>query len=192
MSSVHALIRDEVATFISLHCLSARRVKRVVVRQASASASEWDAVDSPPLANRLLAKASPPRLQKRLLSVDHAVSSERQHRRTRSSAKSSTSRTELYILGAGLAAAVASGVIAYQIVGPYGDGPFGGGFRRISNPETGRSTLIHDFVYESERVRAVVNENTGRLSEFRLDSDGDGTQDTRAHLDLEGTAGGPC
>ena len=83
-------------------------------------------------------------------------------------------------------AAVASGIIAYQIVGPYGDGPFGGGFRRIPNPETGGSMLVHEFVYESEGVQAVVHENTGRLSELRLDADADGTQDTRAHL--EGTA----
>ena len=83
-------------------------------------------------------------------------------------------------------AAVASGVIAYQIVGPYGDGPFSGGFRRISDPETGRSTLVHDFVYESECVRAVVDENTGRFSEVRLDSDADGISETRAQL--EGSA----
>ena len=116
----------------------------------------------------------------------HAVSREHQHLRSRSSARGSTSRIELYILGAGLVAAVASGIIAYQIVGPYGDGPFGGGFRRIPNPETGGSMLVHEFVYESEGVQAVVHENTGRLSELRLDADADGTQDTRAHL--EGTA----
>ena len=114
------------------------------------------------------------------------MTSERQYLRSRSSAKASTSQTELYILGVGLVAAVASGVIAYQIVGPYGDGPFGGGFRRISNSDTGQATLVHDFIYESQRVRAVVDEHTGRLSELRLASDADGSEDTRAYL--EGTS----
>ena len=80
-------------------------------------------------------------------------------------------------------AALASGVITYRVVGPYGDGPFSGGFHRIPNPETGQSSMVYDFVYGSQPFRAVVDEGTGKMSELRFDTNADGAEDTRAHLD---------
>ena len=88
------------------------------------------------------------------------------------------------VLAAGLLAAAVSGVAAYRAVGPYGDGPFGAGFRRISPPAgAGRSTLVYDFEFGGETVRAVIDERTRRASEWRLDADGDGRPETRAHID---------
>ena len=52
-------------------------------------------------------------------------------------------------------AALASGVVTYRVVGPYGDGPFSGGFHRIPNPETGQSSMVYDFVYGSQPFRAA-------------------------------------
>ena len=95
---------------------------------------------------------------------------------------------EWLVLAAGLLAAAVSGVAAYRAVGPYGDGPFGAGFRRIPHPAGGgRSTLVHDFEFGGGTVRAVIDERTRRASELRLDADGDGRPDTRAHVD--GTTG---
>ena len=88
------------------------------------------------------------------------------------------------VLAAGLLAAAAAGVAAYRAVGPYGDGPFGAGFRRIPHPAGGgRSTLVHDFEFGSETVRAVIDERTRRASEWRIDADADGRPETRARVD---------
>ena len=88
------------------------------------------------------------------------------------------------MLAAGLLAAAASGVAAYRAVGPYGDGPFGAGFRRLPHPAGGgRSMLVHDFEFGGETVRAVIDERTRRASEWRLDADGDGRPETRARID---------
>ena len=111
------------------------------------------------------------------------MSGSRRNLPSRSAPQSTTTRTELLVLGASLIVAAASGIIAYQTVGPYGDGPFSGGFRSIPNPETGGSTLVYDLVVQSTPVLAVVDEKTRRLSELRLDSDGDGVDDTRGYLD---------
>ena len=89
-------------------------------------------------------------------------------------------------LGAGLLAAALSGVVAYSIVGPYGDGPFGAGYRRLPHPEGGGSILVHDAQHGALVVRTVVDERTRRMSELQLDADADGQVDTRAQVDPGG------
>ena len=87
------------------------------------------------------------------------------------------------LLGSGLLGAALSGVVAYRAVGPYGDGPFGAGYRRIPHPDGGRrTTLVHDFQYRGETVRIVIDEQTGRASEWSLDADGDGFPDTWSYV----------
>ena len=82
------------------------------------------------------------------------------------------------LLGLGLLAAAVSGLAAYRVVGPYGDGPFGAGFRRLPDPvDASRSILVHDFDYGGETVRVVINERTRRAAELRLGG-------TRTRLDL--------
>ena len=90
------------------------------------------------------------------------------------------------MLGAGLLAAAASGVVAYRLVGPYGDGPFGAGYRRLPDPAGGGSVLVHEASYGSRAVRTVVDERTRRMSELQVDADGDGAVDTRARVETDG------
>lgn len=86
------------------------------------------------------------------------------------------------VLGLSLLAAAVSGIAAYRVVGPYGDGPFGAGFRRLPDPaDANRSILVHDFDYGGETVRVVINERTRRAAELRLG--GDATDATRTRLD---------
>ena len=92
------------------------------------------------------------------------------------------------VLAAGLLAAAVSGLVAYRAVGPYGDGPFGAGFRRIPHPDGGgRSTLVHESELGGGTVRAVIDDRTRRALELRLDADDDGRAETRAWVD--GTTG---
>ena len=82
------------------------------------------------------------------------------------------------LLGLGLLAAVVAGLAAYRVVGPYGDGPFGAGYRRLPDPaDPGGSILVHDFEYAGETVRVVIDERTRRAAELRLGG-------TRTRLDL--------
>ena len=90
------------------------------------------------------------------------------------------------VLGLGIVGAVAAGHLAYRAVGPYGDGPFGAGYRRVLDVDSGRHILVYEFQTPSSPIRAVVNERTGRFEEFRYDSDGDGRTDQRLHVELEG------
>ena len=83
-------------------------------------------------------------------------------------ARPRSSRLESTILICGLLGAVLSGVAAWRAVGPFGDGPFGAGFRRIAGPETGRSILVHEFRAGAERIRTVVDERTGRISDVHV------------------------
>ena len=78
-----------------------------------------------------------------------------------------------------------SGVAAYRAIGPYGDGPFGGGFRRIASPDGRGSTLVRDFEHAGQTVRAVIDERSRRASELRFDLDADGLHETLAHIDPE-------
>lgn len=106
--------------------------------------------------------------------------------RRASSRISRRARAEWALLAAGLAAAAVSGAIAYLIVGPYGDGPFGAGYRRLADPAGGGAILVHEAVYGTHTVRTVVDERTRRMSELQLDADGDGVIDTRAHVEAGG------
>jgi hypothetical protein len=90
------------------------------------------------------------------------------------------------VLGAGFLAAAAAGVVAYRLVGPYGDGPFGAGYRRVPAPAGGVSVLVHEASYGSGAVRTVVDERTRRTLELQIDGDGDGAVDTRARVETDG------
>ena len=67
---------------------------------------------------------------------------------------------ERSILTVGFVAAVASGVVAYRVSGPYGE-------REAHDP----------------RVRRVVDPKTGRLQLLVYDADGDGHFDTWSYMD---------
>ena len=90
------------------------------------------------------------------------------------------------ILGLGLAGAALAGHLAYRAVGPYGDGPFGAGFRRVPEASTGRQILVYEFRTGPSPVQALVDERTGRFTELRHDSNGDGRTDQRLHIEVDG------
>ena len=77
----------------------------------------------------------------------------------------------------------AAGFVAYRAVGPYGDGPFGAGFRRIPGASRGETVLVHDSRRGPNLVRAVIEEGTGRVRELRLAPQGDLTDALRVELD---------
>jgi hypothetical protein len=81
-------------------------------------------------------------------------------------------KVELAIFASGLVLSVLAGVVAYRIVGPYGDGPFSIGVRRVIDPETGKSLLVHETHTDKGVIRRVIDERT--LKEIHLDVDGDG------------------
>lgn len=83
-------------------------------------------------------------------------------------------------MSVGLVASVVAGVVAYQIVGLYGDGPFSIGYHRIRDPETGKSLLVHESRTAAGVIRRVIDGRT--LTEVRLDVDADGIEHTRAHV----------
>lgn len=92
----------------------------------------------------------------------------------------------LVVLVLGLVGALAAGFAAYHKIGPYGDGPFGAGFRRIQDPATGRHLLWYEYPAAPSPVRALVDESTGRFTEMRYDSDADGHADQRVHVEEDG------
>lgn len=102
------------------------------------------------------------------------------HPRRSSPQRSTVSRVELIIISVGLVAALVAGVVAYQIVGLYGDGAFTIGYRRTRDPETGKSLLVHETRTRDGVVRRVIDGRT--LTEVQLDADGDGREDTWAHV----------
>ena len=87
------------------------------------------------------------------------------------------------VLIVGLSLSVAAGFAACRAVGPYGDGPFGAGFRRIRAASAGETILVHDSRTGADVVRAVINERTGRVRELRLAPGGDLTMAVRVSLD---------
>jgi len=98
-------------------------------------------------------------------------------------------RVTWFVLGAGLLGAAAAGVFACRVVGPYGDGPFGGGLRRIplAGDDRGRAELGYDVAYGTEGTAlAIVDRGTRRVREFRVDSDADGSTDMRVHVEPAG------
>ena len=103
------------------------------------------------------------------------------HQRHRdSAARRTVSKRELIIVSVGLVAAVVAGVVAYQVVGLYGDGPFGIGYRRLRDPETGKSLLVHESHSKDGVIRRVIDGIT--LTEVRLDVDAQGREHTRVHV----------
>ncbi len=102
----------------------------------------------------------------------------RRHRE--SAARLTASKVELIIVSVGLVVAAVAGVVAYQVVGLYGDGAFSSGYRRIRDPDTGKSLLVHESRTATGVIRRVIDDGT--LSEVRLDADTDGIEDTRVHV----------
>ena len=92
----------------------------------------------------------------------------------------------LAILGLGLVGAMAAGFAAYRLVGPYGDGPFGAGFRRIPDRVTGKPLLVFEYPTTTVPVQARVDERTGRFTELRYDSDADGHAEQRVYVEADG------
>ena len=90
------------------------------------------------------------------------------------------SKLEIVIFSVGLVAAAAAGVVAYDIVGLYGDGPFASGYHRIRDPETGKSLLVHESRTSTGVIQRVIE---GRnLKELGLDIDADDVAHTRVHV----------
>ena len=83
----------------------------------------------------------------------------------------------------GVLLSVAAGFAAYRTVGPYGDGPFGAGFRRIAAGSPQETVLVHDSRTGPDLVRAVIDERTGRVRELRLAPRGDFANAFRVELD---------
>jgi hypothetical protein len=103
------------------------------------------------------------------------------HRRHRpSAARFTASKLELMIVTIGLVIAVAAGVVAYQIVGLYGDGALTIGYRRVRDPVTGKSLLMHESHTKDGVIRRVIDGTT--LTEIRLDVDAQGHEHTRVHV----------
>lgn len=89
-------------------------------------------------------------------------------------------------LVAGLLASVAAGVATCRAVGPYGDGPFGAGFRRLPAADARATVLVHDSRAGRDIVRAVIDEGTGRVRELRLAPGGDFAAALRLHVEEDG------
>jgi len=89
--------------------------------------------------------------------------------------KGSLPDVETIIVAVGLLAAVIGGVIAYQAVGLYGDGPFSFGYRRTRDVVTGKSLLVHETRTSTGVIRRVIDERT--LKEVWIDADADGRQE---------------
>lgn len=98
------------------------------------------------------------------------------------------SKFEPALLTAGLLVSLAAGFAARRALGPYGDGPFGGGFRRIPAASPGETLLVHDSRSGVDTVRAVIDEATGRVAEVRLAPGGDFARALRVLLDEGGSA----
>jgi hypothetical protein len=89
---------------------------------------------------------------------------------------------EIAVVAIGIAVAGASGVMAYRVVGLYGDGPFAHGYHRERDPATGGSMLIQEFLTARGKVRRVIN-SANKVTELRIDADADGVEDSRLTLD---------
>lgn len=94
-------------------------------------------------------------------------------------------------LVAGLLASVAAGVGTCRAVGPYGDGPFGAGFRRLPAADGPGTVLVHDARAGPDVVRAVIDAGTGRVRELRLAPGGDFAAALRLHVEEDGSVRTP-
>ena len=102
----------------------------------------------------------------------------RRHRRPRERA----SKIDLAIFWGGLVAAAISGVIAYRVVGIYGDGPFSYGYHRITDPETGKSLLVHEsYGKDGQLIRRVIDDRTLKAVEMDVETGGG----TKEHITAE-------
>jgi hypothetical protein len=84
------------------------------------------------------------------------------------------------IFGVGLVASLVAGVVAYQVVGLYGDGAFSSGYHRIWDAETGKSLLVQELRTKTGVVRRVIDGTT--VKEVQLDVDAKGREHTIAHV----------
>ena len=94
---------------------------------------------------------------------------------------------EQTLLVVGVLLSVAAGFTLYRTVGPYGDGPFGAGFRRIPAASPEGTVLVHDSRTGRHVIRAVIEERTGRVRELRLAPSGDFAN--ALHVELDGHRG---
>ena len=94
-----------------------------------------------------------------------------------SSPRLPVSKVEIVIVCVGLVLSVVAGVVAYQIVGLYGDGAFTGGYRHVRDAETGKMQLVHESRTATGIVRRVIDGTT--LTEVQLDVDAGGLAHTR-------------
>ena len=111
-----------------------------------------------------------------------------------SHARATVPRIELVIVSVGLVAAVVASMVAYRIVGLYGDGAFSIGYHRMRDPETGKSLLVHETRTSMGVLRRVIDGQT--LKEIQLDPatpggertrvEVSGTQITRVDRDMDG------
>ena len=100
------------------------------------------------------------------------------HRRHRRSAsRPTTSKLEWAICCVGLILSVVAGVVAYQKVGLYGDGPFSYHYYHVTDPTTGKVLLVHESHTASGIVRRVIDGTT--LKGIELDVEGDGEQEEK-------------
>src|SRR4051812_31627710 len=84
-----------------------------------------------------------------------------------SSRRPRVSKTEVVIASVGLVLSVVAGVVAYERVGLYGDGPFSYGYRHVLDPETGKMLLVHESETPTGIVRRVID--GVKLKEVDLD-----------------------
>ena len=107
--------------------------------------------------------------------------SHRHHRH--SGPRPRVSRLELAIFWGGLALSVVAGVVAYRIVGLYGDGAFSIGYRgHIKDPETGRMLLVHESrSADGTIIRRIIDGTT--LKEVETGISTSGNAQIKVHVD---------
>jgi hypothetical protein len=103
------------------------------------------------------------------------------HRHHRHSSRHPVSKLEIAIASVGLVLSVVAGVVAYQKVGLYGDGPFSYGYRHVTDPETGKTLLVHESHTPTGIVRRVIDGTT--LKEVDLDVNAGGREHVRVRVE---------
>lgn len=85
----------------------------------------------------------------------------------RSARRSSVSRGDVAIVTAGIMMAAAVGVVTYQKVGPYGDGPINVGLYRAEDPDTGAQFVYRKLRMQDGELRYLFDDATRSLREVR-------------------------
>src|SRR5688500_15936530 len=94
-------------------------------------------------------------------------------------ARATVPRIDLAIFVGGLVLAAVAGVVAYRIVGPYGDGPLNVGLYRMRDPETGKQLLYREVRTDDGKVaRVLFDQESGILREVRLTFDAGSRRET--------------